>query len=266
MVKAALKRVKYAVLGKGRELQLGLHGLLVFKNQRTYASLLRTRGPGRGILETRDGIKLYARQNLWDARIIREIFVQRPYLRGFHDLPAAPVVVDVGGYIGDFSIYAARRMNASKVVVYEPTSENWRMLIDNIALNHLEGRIIAVNEAVGESGTLKLNVDVDGQEIHSSAYWYPDAPKREVASITLDQLLEAHDLPQVDLLKVDCEGGEYDIFTHASDQALARISRVTMEWHLVGERTPALRTAMIGRLTGAGFRIWEDGQILRAER
>jgi FkbM family methyltransferase len=48
-------------------------------------------------------------------------------------------VVDVGGYIGDFSIYAARRMNASGVIVYEPTSEHWRMLVDSIA-GHLSLR------------------------------------------------------------------------------------------------------------------------------
>jgi hypothetical protein len=82
---------------------------------------------------------MVARENIWDARIIREIFVQRPYLRGFVDLPSAPVVVDVGGYIGDFSIYAARRMNASRVIVYEPTSEHWRMLVDSIA-GHLSLR------------------------------------------------------------------------------------------------------------------------------
>lgn len=266
MVETALKRIKYAVLGKIGELRLALQGLAVFRNQRTYASLLRRRGQGRQILETRDGIRLYARENLWDARIIREIFVQRPYLRGFDDLPAGPVVVDVGGYIGDFSVYAARRMNASRVIVYEPTSENWRMLVDNIALNHLESRVVAVNEAVGESGTLKLNVDVDGQEIHSSAYWYPEAPKREVPSITLDELLDTHELTTVDLLKVDCEGGEYDIFTHASDDALARIQRFTMEWHLVGDRTQALRGAMVERLRNSGFRMWEDGQILRGTR
>lgn len=266
MLEAALKRIKYSAIGKARELQLVLQGLLVFKNQRTYASLLRRRGEGRQILETRDGIRLYARENVWDARIIREIFVQRPYLRGFRDLPAAPVVVDVGGYIGDFSVYAARRMNASRVIVYEPTSENWRMLVDNIALNHLESRIVAVNEAVGESGTLELNVDVDGQEIHSSAYWYPEASKREVPSITLDELLSTHQLAHVDLLKVDCEGGEYDIFTHASDDALARIQRFTMEWHLVGDATQTLRGAMVNRLRDSGFRMWEDRQILRGAR
>ena len=157
-------------------------------------------------------------------------------------------------------------MNASRVIVYEPTSENWRMLVDNIALNELESRIVAVNEAVGDSGTLKLNVDVDGQEIHSSAYWYPDAPKREVPSITLDELLDAHELTNVDLLKVDCEGGEYDIISHASDGALARIERFTMEWHLVGDATERLRTAMVERLTDAGFRMWQDGQILRGAR
>jgi hypothetical protein len=75
--------------------------LLLFRNWPTYFELLRKHGSGRRVLQTRDGIKLWARENVWDAKIIREIFVEKPYLVGFSDLPARPVVVDIGGYIGD---------------------------------------------------------------------------------------------------------------------------------------------------------------------
>ena len=42
------------------------------------------------------------------------------------------MVVDVGRYIGDFSVYAGRRMNASTVIVYEPTDPISSNLIERI--------------------------------------------------------------------------------------------------------------------------------------
>jgi FkbM family methyltransferase len=240
--------------------------VLLFRNWPTYFQLLRQRGSGRRVLETRDGVKLWARENIWDARIIREIFVQRPYLRGFSSMPDSPVVVDIGGYIGDFALYAAKRMGARRVVVYEPTSENWAMLNDNIDLNSARGQIEAVNRAVGRDGVLTLNVDTTGLEVHSSAYWYSGSPTREVTSVSLDTVIAEHGLERIDLLKVDCEGGEYDIFAVASDDALARVDRVTLEWHEVGNETDSLCGAMRTRLRNAGFRIWVTGPILRGER
>jgi FkbM family methyltransferase len=163
-------------------------------------------------------------------------------------------------------LYAARRLNAARVIVYEPTNENWSMLNDNIDLNDERDRIEAVNQAVGRDGVLSLNVETNGLEIHSSAYWYSDAPKREVPSVTLDAVLSTHDLARVDLLKVDCEGAEYDIFDAVTDDALSRIDRVTLEWHQVGDDTEQLYGALTDRLKGAGFRLWGDGNILRGDR
>jgi Methyltransferase FkbM domain len=50
-------------------------------------------------------------------------------------------------------------------------------------------------------------------------------------------------------LKIDCEGSEYDIVTHAGDDALAQVQRFTMEWHQVGDRTDILRDGMVDRLS-----------------
>ena len=261
-----LKRAKGRVQRLATSLVWSLSAIALFKNWWTYFALLRARGEGRRVLETRKGEKLSVRENVWDARIIREIFVERPYTKGIHDLPPNPVVVDVGGYIGDFSIYAASRLNAS-VIVYEPTSENWAMLKDNVARNGLESRVTPVNKAVGRDGTLTLNVEVSGQEVHSSSRWYPSAPKREVQSVTPDQIVADHQLDRIDLLKVDCEGGEYELFRHASDDALERVDRLTLEWHGVGPETDELLCELLARLSAVGFHLRATGpQVMSGAR
>ena len=79
-------------------------------------------------IRTRDGLTLSIRRNIVDAGILAETFLDNCYVRGLI-LPEHPVVVDIGGFIGDFALYATKCLNARKVVVCEPSPQNWALLM-----------------------------------------------------------------------------------------------------------------------------------------
>ena len=240
-------------------------GRRLFDNAGTYVQALTRKGTGTVVLRTHDGLNLTIRQNIWDARIVREIFFDRPYVRRFVPPPGS-TIVDIGGYIGDFSIYAAKYLRAGRVIVYEPTVENFAILKLNIANNGYEDRIVAVDKAVGGSSHVHLNVQIEeGEEVHASAYRYQGAEQRAISSVTLAELFEEHDLDAVDLLKIDCEGGEYDILAAAPDQLFDRVRAVVFEYHSVEGFEPKL-DHILRRLTGAGYTVWKDGTIVSASR
>lgn len=237
----------------------------LFSNYEVYFRALAQKGVGTVALETRDGLSITIRQNIWDARIIKEIFIDKPYTRYF-DLPANPTILDIGGYIGDFSIYAVKYLNADKVIVYEPIAENFAILKKNIENNHFEDRITAVNKAVSNSFEVQLNVEIqESEEVHVSAYWYQEAERRMIASVTLAEILTNHQLHSIDLLKVDCEGGEYDIFPTVSDEAFTRIRNIVFEHHRVDGFEEKLDT-ILNRLKSAGYTLRLAGQIAYAFR
>jgi FkbM family methyltransferase len=232
-----------------------------FENADDYLHALRRKGEGEVVLRTHDGLQISIRRNLWDAEIVREMFFQQPYTRHV-DLPDTPVVVDIGGYIGDFSLYAVNYLGATRVVTYEPTAENMAILRRNIDLNGYADRITAVGKAVGPAGELLLNVQaLDAGEMHASSHWYPEAEQRRIPSVTLDELFAVHDLEHIDLLKVDCEGGEYEIFAEATDQALQRVRNIVFEWHEV-DNYRELLDRVRRRLTTAGFSLRTDRHIV----
>ena len=66
-------------------------------------------------LRTADGLTITIRKNYGDAMTVAEIFLDDCY-RGDLTLPHNPVVIDIGGFIGDFSLYAVKRLNASRVI------------------------------------------------------------------------------------------------------------------------------------------------------
>lgn len=266
-LKSTLKKIPLAryVHARVRGLHDRYEGGRLFENPDLYVQALYRKGKGPVILRTHDGLNLTIRQNLWDARIVREIFFDKPYIRRFH-LPSRPVVVDIGGYIGDFSVYAAKYLEARRVVVYEPIAENFEILKRNVEGNGFGDRITAVNKAVGNAGEIVLNVQkLENDEVHVSAYWYPEAEQRRIPCDTLPDLLETHRLESVDLLKVDCEGGEYEIFLDAPDRVFDRIRNIVFEYHRI-EGYEAKLARILSRLQSAGYALQRDKGIVSAYR
>lgn len=239
--------------------------MALFENPEVYLHALSEKSHGTVELRARDGLTITIRRNLWDARIIKEIFFDKPYVRHF-ELPENPVVIDIGGYIGDFTLYAAKYLNARKVIVYEPTKENFELLSRNIGNNSFNGEVIAVNKAVGIDSVIRLNVEVcDNEEIHVSSYWYQNTEQRVIPCVTLPELMEIHGLESVDLLKVDCEGGEYDIFPALSEATLGRIRNIVFEYHQVEGFEKKLRR-VLDHLKSVGYTLRVDGLIAYASR
>ena len=267
LIKSTLQRIPIvrSFYGRLRSLRDAVDGKKLFVNHEAYLYALDNKAEGPVVLRTRDGLSITMRQNIWDARIIREIFFDNPYVQHF-TLPSDPVVVDIGGYIGDFSLYAVKYLNAKRVVVYEPTTENFAILKQNVANNGYDDRIVAVNKAVSSSHEVVLNVQKqEGEEVHVSAYMYQDAERRSIPSVTLEELMTTHNLLSVDLLKVDCEGGEYDIFPSVPDSVLKRIRNIAFEYHRIEGYEEKLKS-VLHRLRSAGYMVRQEPDIVYAYR
>ena len=50
--------------------------------------------------------------------------------------------------------------------------------------------------------------------------------------LTIEEILKRYDVPNGSILKIDCEGCEYDSILHTPDIALQRFSHIQIEYHL----------------------------------
>jgi FkbM family methyltransferase len=217
-------------------------------------------------LRTVDGLTITIRQNYGDAMTVAEIFLGNCYGRDLH-LPPDPVVVDIGGFIGDFSLYAVKRLNARKVVVCEPSPRNWSLLLKNIANNGYEGRIEPENKAVtADGGSVKMNIDAsDENQCMVSAYDTTGQPLSVVSGISLSQLLKNHGIDNVDLLKMDIEGGEYAILESTPSEILSRIRNIVFEYHDI-EGGWAKLESVKQRLQREGYELYDSRGLVWASR
>jgi FkbM family methyltransferase len=164
--------------------------------------------------------------------------------------------VDIGGYIGDFSLYAAKYLKARKVVVYEPSPKNFEILQRNIKNNDFQDRIVAINMAVSDAEGLVMDTDQETNDpaMVSLAYASQGSNLQRIPSVTLTDLIRVHGIDSIDLLKMDCEGAEYPILLSVPLEVLEKIENIVFEYHEI-ENFEAKLEAVQSKLKAAGFRL-----------
>ena len=183
-------------------------------------------------LRLRNGLVQVVRGRTADMATSRSIFVDHSYLPPPLAIPADATVVDIGGHIGLFTMFAALRAPRGRLLVYEPEPENFALLGENLRRNGLEGdRVRAFPLAVAaEPGERDLHyADARGTVAHS--LHGTSSRTFRVQCTTLPRILREHGLERVDFLKLDCEGAEVEILQSLADDELLRIRQVVMEVH-----------------------------------
>ena len=178
------------------------------------------------VLELRDGTKYLVRAGTTDLAAVNEAVILNPYLRCPQIvLSEDATVIDIGAYIGDFTMQVARRCPRGRILAVEPDSANVRMIETQMALNHVS-HVQTVRAAVGETSR-RAWAHGWRCRIRESA----SATSRETVEVmTLEWLMDAYGFDSVDLLKLDCEGAEWDILP-AAERVLPRVRQICMEFH-----------------------------------
>lgn len=124
-------------------------------------------------------------------------------------LPVDGVAIDAGASIGWFACHMAER--ATTVLAVEPNLDQFRTLHSNLFVYQ---KARAINYALGAEACMgSLQIDPDNGSGGRMAQHLLDAGKdiQQVPVITLDELLEERLVNNVDLLKMDCEGSEWNV-------------------------------------------------------
>lgn len=182
-----------------------------------------------------DGIRLVFVDRATSAGtigIIRE-FQQDQY--GLREIPFQPgdVVLDIGANIGVGSIYLAKKYPFLNVHAFEPVPESFASLTTNIALNGIRNVHPYKLAITGDGRPIQLMVDLlinsGGATAQVPDTCIPGHRQYTADSIKLDTFLDRFNIGACKLLKIDCEGSEYEILR--SSQQLHRIEYLRGEFH-----------------------------------
>ena len=136
-------------------------------------------------------------------------------------------IIDIGACTGDTSIYFALK-GAKKIIAVEPFPNNFKILKKNITENKFDELIIPI---LGACGYLKKEISInpnlhDG--MRSILHEFSDGIK--ISTITLQDIIKDFDVSNA-ILKLDCEGCEYETILNSSSEILQTFTDIQIEYH-----------------------------------
>lgn len=158
---------------------------------------------------------------------LAEVFVRKRY----GSVERFRTIVDVGANVGSFALYAAQSCPEARIFCYEPEQQNFSLLKQNLRINGLEGRVAAFQCAVGSSSGRRKLATVGVSQTNAFDYVHESASHQVVDCTSLREILTEHRLESLDLLKMNCEGAEYEILKGFSKSDFDRIANIRLEYH-----------------------------------
>ena len=173
-----------------------------------------------------------------DESVFSEIFLDRDYLIADDFIRRAPrSIVDIGAHIGLFSMYARGLNDQVAIFVYEPEPGNFAALKEHFKVNDIQN-VFPKNVAVAATdGQIVLHVHEDS---HNHSILKISNPKSEIDTIDVPAVsmktiferdLTRHAIDFCDLMKMDCEGAEFEILESMQTDLFKKIGAFYLEYH-----------------------------------
>ncbi len=175
-----------------------------------------------------------------EAWSVKETLIDRFYTRLGTEVQGDWTIVDIGAAIGEFTIEAALQLTEGKVYAFEPNPGSINILRQNLRVNNL-GRVETFNLGVwSEEGEIPLhflnNEPLQAVSGETDSEKLQEIKETSIEVITLEQVVEEKVGNKIDLMKLDCEGAEYDILLNQDPKLFKKIRRIIMEYHDLDEQ------------------------------
>ena len=119
-------------------------------------------------------------------------------------------VLDLGGFFGETAFWFSKRVGEmGKVFCFEPVSENYRVLEENLRTNKVKN-IVPMKMAVGDfTGEIRISGSDSGATFSEAGATVP--------CISIDEYVSRFQLKKVNMIKMDIEGYELNALKGAKE-------------------------------------------------
>lgn len=187
----------------------------------------------------RNSISLTIRAKSFDKFIVQEIQTGS-YDIALKELSESPVVIDAGAHIGVFATKVLSKFPKARLFCIEPIPDNLELLRKNLSDNAIAGNVTVIESLLSKSEGIKTIYE---RKDHSAGFnlYMPTEFKYDVPSRTLEGVMRDNKITHCDLLKMDIEGGEYEVLMNTPTHVFEKIENIVMEYHPFPKETADIK-------------------------
>lgn len=167
------------------------------------------------------------RNNESDKAIFFQVFYEKQYDLYDVDFPDAKRIIDGGSNIGCAAVYFAIRFPQSEILAIEPETNNYKLLEENIKpydnITPMQVGIWDKNEPLS----------IANPEGGAAEFMFENktVSDNKISGVTIPNLLESQRWEEVDILKLDIEGAEKEVFSANDLSWLKKVKLLIIELH-----------------------------------
>lgn len=188
-----------------------------------------------------------------DIRVFKQIFVDNEY--DSLNLPeTANTIVDLGANIGLSALFFLKKYPNAHIIAVEPDTVNFEFMKKN--LEDYSNHVALLQAAIWPSDGEVSLVEHDESNEGLGAWGYrtetlTEGAEASVSAISIPTLMNQFSMDFIDILKVDIEGAEYELFEKDYESWLDKVGLIIIETHdrFKPNSEAMVRNALNGRFT-----------------
>lgn len=157
---------------------------------------------------------IYLRLNESAIATLMRVFIHEEYNQEIAIVPK--IIIDAGAYNGLTSIFYAEKYPKAKIIAIEPELSNFMILKKNVSMY---SNITPINKALWSKNT---NLDIIDRGTGNWGFKVENSEdvtkekKGHTEGLTLEEIIKSHEIDYIDILKIDIEGAEREVFQTAN--------------------------------------------------
>lgn len=169
---------------------------------------------------------LIIRKDTSDIIVFRSIFVFREL-----NIPTKiepKLIIDAGAYTGLSSLFYSLKYPDAKIIAVEPEDSNFKILEENT--------VGVPNISRKKSGLWNRNTFLKVVDTNAGKWGYmvkevSESENYDVKAVTISSLLEESGFSEIDILKLDIEGSEKELFSSDFGSWIDKVNAIVIELH-----------------------------------
>ncbi|MBZ5627806.1 MAG: FkbM family methyltransferase [Acidobacteriia bacterium] len=169
---------------------------------------------------------LWVSKDKFDEFIFREVVLQGEYDQDcIRSMRGARFIIDAGAHIGLATVQFATWFPEARIVSIEPSEKNFAVLCRNAApypnVSVIHGALWSRNTAL----------EIENRDSNSTGFRVREATSGTIVGVTIPEVMRRFGSAEIDLLKMDIEGTEKEIFEASTEEWLPKTRTICIELH-----------------------------------